>query len=325
MKKFSIIIALVFSGLGLHAQDRKHIANFSAFPQVNNPALTGYQGSMGKGFYRNQWSGFEDAPRTLFLSGEVNLADIKNKALFATEAAEAAAPQAGVQHAFGVSLLHDTFGPAKQTQAALNYSSGLRISEKFMLRAGAALTFGNTKFSNSNQYLNEEDDQGYHQLVGNINAQNRLGLNLGIALAAEDYFVGYGAQNLVGYYTQGSENLKGLDGLQHIAQAGYRKGFTDKLGLIVNGMYVYSPDFDQVIEGQLKAVYNNSFWVGAGYRHDLAYTFSAGIRLQQLQLGYSREVAMGKSNSIYKGGNEVTLSYSLAPVLTSVGSALSIW
>lgn len=323
MKKFSIVIALVLAGLGAQAQSRKHVSQFAQFQQNYNPALTGNQGSLLKTFYRDQWAGFEDAPRTLFASLELNVADIKNKALFAGETTEEAATSQS-PHAFGLSLLHDSFGPQQERQLSLNYSTGIRLNETLRLRAGAGLSYHNLHFDRGKMVAGGDNDQG----MGNILASeglNRLGLNLGLALAADDFYIGYSMQDAVQHARSGKEYFGDTYGLQHVGQAGFRKGLTDKLGLVANALYRYDNNLKGLAEGQLKAVYNNAVWVGGGYRQDLAYTFSAGFRLQQLQLGYSRDVATGNANGVYKGGNELTLSYSLAPVLTSVGSALSIW
>lgn len=323
MKKFSIVIALVLAGLGAQAQSRKHVSQFAQFQQNYNPALTGNQGSLLKTFYRDQWAGFEDAPRTLFASVELNAADIKNKTLLASETTEEALTSQS-QHSFGLSLLHDSFGPQQERQLSLNYSTGIRLNETLRLRAGAGLSYHNLHFDREKMVTGGDNDQG----MGNILASeglNRLGLNLGLALAADDFFVGYSVQDAVQHVRSGKEYFGDTYGLQHVGQAGFRKGLTDKLGLVANALYRYDSNLKGLAEGQLKGVYNNMVWAGAGYRQDLAYTFTAGLRLKQVQLGYSREVVTGNANSVYKGGNEITLSYTLAPVLTSVGSALSIW
>ena len=41
MKKHIVTLVFVCSVLGLQAQNRKHVANFSLFQQYFNPALTG--------------------------------------------------------------------------------------------------------------------------------------------------------------------------------------------------------------------------------------------------------------------------------------------
>lgn len=86
MKKFILLAILVVSGWSVKAQSRKHIASFSQFGQYFNPAMTGLEGSQLKALYRDQWTGFQDAPRTLFVSGEFDLASMKQTGTQANEA-----------------------------------------------------------------------------------------------------------------------------------------------------------------------------------------------------------------------------------------------
>ncbi|WP_114778536.1 PorP/SprF family type IX secretion system membrane protein [Botryobacter ruber] len=325
MKKYFILALIIGCSLGANAQNRKHTGNFSQFRQIYNPALTGHEGSMVKSFYRDQWTNFEDAPRAMFISGELNLADIKNNSLFSADASQLSVAQEGVQNAFGLSLLHDTFGPIKESQYAFNYSSIVPLTAKLSLRGGASLTYTNIRLNSDKLVLNEENDQGYQNMLNGSNSQNRYGLNLGIALAGQNFYVGYAVQDAIQRTGADSKYLEDFYAMQHIAQAGFRHGLTDQLGLVVNGMYRYDANYKGVAEGQVKGVYNNIFWVGAGYRQELAYTFSGGLQLKQFRLGYTREVATGNANHVYTGGNEIVLSYSLTPVFSNIGKAVSIW
>nr|WP_048921139.1 PorP/SprF family type IX secretion system membrane protein [Rufibacter radiotolerans] len=327
MKKFFILIGLVVSGLGAHAQTRKHVANFSQAGNYFNPALTGNQGSILKSIYRDQWTGFDDAPRTLFFSGEVNLSDVKNKTLLSTDsaAAEDASAPVGVQHAFGVSLLNYSFGPYRENQFALNYSTGVRLTQSLRLQGGIGLTYDNNRLSSNDLVFNEANDRGYYAMMNGQERVNKFGLNLGLALASQDFYLGYAVQNLVQESTSDNDFLKEMYGMQHMVNAGVRKGLTDQVGLVLNGMYRYNSDEKGVLEGQVKGVYNNLFWVGAGYRQDLAYTFSAGMRYKQFNIGYTREAGAGKADGSNVGANEFMVSYNLSPVLSSVGKTLTIW
>src|SRR5690606_7052934 len=113
MKRHAIIIGLLLGVCAVQAQHRQHVANFSQFQQYTSPALTGYTGSSAESFYRDQWRGFETAPRTFFLSGQLNLAD-----------AYPSAVSGKVQHAFGVLGLYDTHGATATQLAGISYSAG---------------------------------------------------------------------------------------------------------------------------------------------------------------------------------------------------------
>ncbi|MGV3541323.1 MAG: PorP/SprF family type IX secretion system membrane protein [Rufibacter sp.] len=331
MKKFFLLIGFAASVLGVQAQSRKHIGNFSQFGQYYNPALTGQQGSIVKSFYRDRWTGFEDAPRTFFISGEINLADVKNHTLLTSgtaeegEATEEGTAVGVVRQAIGVSVLNDRFGPLRENYFTVNYTTGIQLTETIGLQGGIGIGYNNSRLDKNSVVLNDLGDAGYDNFLYGKERIHRYGVNLGIALTASNYFLGYAVQDLVQGSFSENDYLKDMNAMQHIVQAGFRHGITDQLGVVVNGMYRFDSNEEGLYEAQLKGVYNNFFWASAGYRQDLAYTFGGGIRLKQLNIGYTREVATGKSENVMNSANEIMLSYNLAPVLTSVGKALTIW
>lgn len=312
MKRYTIIIALIFSMWGARGQNRQDIASFSQFQQYFNPALTGHSGSSVKNFYRDQWTSFDDAPRTLFLSGELNLSDLTKK-------------KGSVQHAFGLSVLNDRYGALTDNRLALSYASGVRIAENMHLRAGVALTYNNTRINGDKLILNENDDPAYMSILNGDNRVNKYGVNIGVALSSENYYVGYSANDIVQHFGDENEYFQEVYVLQHVAQAGYRRALGESFGFILNGIYRYDKNSKGIAEAQLKGVVNNTFWIGLGYRNDLAYSFNAGIRFKQFKIGYSREVSTAKNDGVYRGGNEIALTYNFTPLFSGAKKVLTLW
>lgn len=317
MKNLILFICLLFLVLGASAQTRKHIANFSLFQQYFNPALTGYEGSMVKTYYRDQWAGFEDAPRTIFASVEMDLADMsawRRTDVLKTRESDSFSRQAGAKHAWGFSVLHDSFGPFGETQLNLSYASRVKLSEKLGLRAGAAFTYGFQRLNGNKLVL---DQPGDAQFADYLNRQNRSGkfdMNLGVMLAGEDFYLGYALQDAAqGGITSGDNFLNNTFAMQHVAQAGFRRAVSDEIGLITNGIFRYDSHQQKTTEVQAKAVYQNSVWAGGGYRHNLAYTFNAGIRVNQFRFGYVHEIPTGDAR-IPKHTSEFMVTYNLIDV-----------
>ncbi|SHO65429.1 type IX secretion system membrane protein PorP/SprF, partial [Algoriphagus zhangzhouensis] len=73
-----ILIGLITSQRG-YSQSTKYISQFSHFQSYFNPGLTGYEGSTVRGFVRNQWSGFEGAPKTYFFSTELDFGELSGE------------------------------------------------------------------------------------------------------------------------------------------------------------------------------------------------------------------------------------------------------
>lgn len=331
MKKIVLSIALVVSVLGVQAQNRKHVANFSLFQQYFNPSLTGYEGSMVKSFYRNQWTGFEDAPKTIFASAELDLADMaswKKDGVLKTNQDDRYNRQTGGKHAFGLALMNDRFGPFKETQVQLSYGARVQLSEKLSLRWGTALAYSSQQLDGNKLTVDQENDPEFVDVIGNNGKVNRLDLNMGLTLTGENFYVGYAMQEITKgkLLSSGDEYLQNNVPQHHVVQAGFRAPVSDQFGVVVNSLYRYDSKLEETLEGQLKGVYQNMFWVGAGYRKDLAYSVNAGVRLSQLKIGYVYEMPAGDASSINRNTNEIMLTYNLIPVkYPKYGKKVTMW
>lgn len=330
MKKLTISFCILLSALGVSAQNRKHIANFSLFQQYFNPALTGYEGSMIKTFYRDQWTGFEDAPRTIFASVELDAADIsawRKTDVLKTREDDAYNRQAGAKHAWGLSVLHDSFGPFAESQVFLSYGSRIRLSEKLSLRAGAAATYTLTRLNGNKLILDESGDTEFDEYIGKEGRVNKLDVNVGVMLTGENFYLGYALQDVgQGGLTSGKEFLNDTYALQHVAQAGYRVAVSEQVGLVANSIFRYDSNLKETVEVQGKAVFQNMFWVGGGYRHDLAYTLNAGLRVSQFRIGYVLERPTGDASIIGKNTSEFIVTYNLFQVkYPKLGKKVTMW
>lgn len=323
MKKLLIITVLVVVALGAQAQNRKQVSQFSLYQQYFNPALTGYEGSMLKSYYRDQWTGFEGAPRTFFLSGELNLGHLKGHM---TPHQARQLELAPVKHAAGLIILRDNFGPFQETQVNASYSSRIRVSRTTSLRAGMAMTYHVNRLNPDKLLVEDLNDPEYQYILGSDNNQTRkMDVNAGLMLTDKDFYFGYAIQDLAkGKLSAGDQYYQSTYPLHHVVQGGYRKGFTKEFGMVFNGIFRYDSMLKGTVEGQLKGVWDNTFWAGAGYRHDLAITFLAGVRIDQFRLGYAREIAAGKAGGINTGTNEVMITCHFVP-LKFAKKALSTW
>ncbi len=270
--------------------------------------------------YRNQWTGFEDAPKTILAAVELNLENLRsNDRPFASKSEREAAEMGSARHGLGVTLYHDQFGPARETQALLSYGAAVRLSEGLSLRWGTALSYTFHRLDGNSLTVDQENDPRFGNLLGNENRSGRADVNLGLSLTAANFYVGYAMLDVTEgkVASSGSDYLDGFYTRRHVGQAGFRQSLTDMVGFTVNGIYQYDKNFKSTLEGQVKAVYDNLFWISGGYRHDLAYTIGAGLRLNQLAIGYTYETPTQDAKAIDKSTNEVTLSYHLSALKRS--------
>jgi type IX secretion system PorP/SprF family membrane protein len=323
MNRFLYLFFLFLLGYsGLQAQNRKYISNFAAHQSYYNPALTGNEGSMLRSFYRNQWTGFEDAPKMLYFSGEFDLQDL-GKAGDRTSHYQYRDSQKGfrgAQHALGFVTLQERFGPTRETQFGLNYGTGVRLTEKLGLRFGTALTFNNFRLDGSNLVLDNNNDPRYNHLLGQQNGMSKLDLNLGMALVSANFYLGYAMQDVTkGHFMRhGDDVMRDIYTRKHVLQGGFRTAMTDQFGLILNGLYQYDEQLKGVMEGQAKAVFNNMLWLGAGYRHEQAMHVGAGLHYGAFRVSYTYESPLQEARSISRSTNEIGLALSLRQPKTEI-------
>jgi type IX secretion system PorP/SprF family membrane protein len=331
MKKLLLTILLAAAVLGVKAQNRKHIANFQLFQQYYNPALTGYEGSMLKGFHRNQWTGFEGAPKTYFASAELDLADLsawRENDVLRTKQHDFFDRQGGARHAFGLAVLQDEFGPFSESQAHFGYASRVRLTEKLSLRWGGALAYSAQRLDGNKMTVDNESDPEFQGVLGQRLRQGKLDLNLGLTLTAEKFYLGYALQDVTkgGIVAGGDEFLQDLYTRKHLVQAGYRTALSEQVGLVANALLQYDDQLKESAELQLKAVYQNMLWLGGGYRKDLAWSATAGLRLEQFRIGYAYEIPVQNARHVSRSTSEISLTYNLIPVkYPKYGKQVTIW
>ena len=307
------IFFLTFAGL--QAQNRKFISNFSAYQHYYNPALTGNEGSMLKTYYRNQWTGFEDAPKTLFFSGELDLADMRRTTDRTRhyQYRDAGSNYTGAQHAFGLIAFQERFGPTRETQVGLNYGTGVRLSQSLSLRFGTSLTYNNFRLDGNSLVVDNTGDPRYQHVLSNQNSMGKFDFNLGFAITSANYYLGYAMQDITAghFLKSGDSFMKDVYTRKHIAQAGFRTALDDQFGLILNGLYQYDEQLKGTVEGQAKVVYDELLWAGAGYRNDRAFHVAAGLHYRQFRITYAYESPIKEARSISRSTNEIGLAYTL--------------
>jgi type IX secretion system PorP/SprF family membrane protein len=325
VKNTLLVLLVILSYTVSKGQNRKHAANFSTFQHYYNPAFTGFRGSVVKAYYRNQWAGFEGAPKTLFVSAEINLTR-PAESLNASPEEQDSEVKPGIQHAIGFSALSDSFGPFVENQIFANYRSSVHLTHKLQLHAGATLSLHTQALDGSKLTAEEANDPSLGKHINQTTKSSRYDLNIGVALTGENFYLGYGMQNIKGDFGPSKDNFfRSNYALHHVVQAGYRTGLSEEIGVVLNGLMRYDDLLKETLEGQLKTVMYSRAWIGFGYRKSLAYSFQTGFRVKQLQLGYAYEVPIGRAQFL-GSTNEVMVSYDLRKATYSKYSRkMSIW
>ena len=284
--------------LGATAQSRKYISQFSHLQGYYNPGLTAYEGSMVKGFVRNQWAGWEGAPKTYFVSAELDFSEFKGSGDFG-------------KNAVGVNLLSDEYGAFRETELIMSYSTRVKVSELASLRLGAGLNINQTRLDGNNLTTEQVNDPTVNQYLGGFANMSVVDFNVGMSLTHPNYYVSYGLHNVNQGSLSSGDIFMDSKPVVSIAQVGYRSPITDQLSLSTNLMWRAQNDLPANIEMNLKLLFQNKFWVGVGHRVDYANSAQLGMVMGKMRFGYVYELPVLKSYLLPNPTHEFMLSIRL--------------
>ena len=289
--KISITLLLMMWCSVSFGQSRKYISNFSFFQSYYNPGLTGYEGSAMRGFVRNQWSGMEGAPKTMFFSTELDFGEMSG----------IVDPALMGKNAMSVNLLFDSYGAFNETEVMVSYASRIRISESHNLRLGAGVNYTNIRLDGLALSTEQQSDNTLSGYLGSFADMQILDFNLGMALTRDNYYISYGLHNVNrGRFSTGDNFMEGKP-MAHMVQAGLRGALSDNVSLIGNGFFRQQEGQPDNIEFNAKVLFIDKLWLGAGHRVTYANNFQAGFILPSLRIGYLYELPI--QNSGMMSGN----------------------
>ncbi|MDN3688651.1 PorP/SprF family type IX secretion system membrane protein [Cyclobacterium jeungdonense] len=296
-----LLFLLVFQTGNLQAQSRKYISQFSHFQSYFNPGLTGYEGSTLRGFVRNQWSGMEGAPKTYFISAEMDFSEAKGLE----------DPALMGKNAYSINLMHDTYGAFKETELLVAYASRVRLTSEHQLRLGAGLNYQTIRLDGNALSSEQAGDPLIGQYLGSFSDMQIFDFNIGLALTHKSYYFSYAMHNVnKGRIVSGEEFMDGRP-VTYIAQAGFREALSPQVSLILNGFYRNQEGLPDNIEFNLKTLLGNKLWIGGGHRFDYASNLQFGVLFDKFRLGYIYEFPSNRSYLLPGQTHEFALVYHL--------------
>lgn len=313
-----LAVSLIMSFLAqieAFCQSKKYISQFSHFQSYFNPGLTGYEGSTLRGFVRNQWSGVEGAPSTYFISVELDFGQLKDKDN----------PVLAGKNAISLNMLHDTYGAFKETEMILGYASRVRINEKNHIRLGAGINLQSIRLDGNALSTIQQQDATINQYVGSFASLRIYDFNLGMALTHPNYYISFGAHNITkGRVSSGDDFMDGRP-LIIMVQSGFRGHVSENLSLITNFFYADYGDLSDNMEFNVKALFYDSFWLGAGYRVEHARNVQIGFIKNKLRLGYVFENAIKSNRSILGSTHEIMVVFNFLGNTSIKPGKINLW
>lgn len=297
-RSYRIILLMSLLHVFCFSQQEPQYSLYQFNPTLINPAFAGFKemGSINLA-YRNQWVGFEGAPKTLMAS--VN------------------APFMNQRMGAGFNIISDRAGARDFNVIAANLCYNLKLSSKLTLGAGFAPNFQFFQFRYDKLEF-KNNDYNFSSL-NNINV-TKFNLGVGLLLRSKTFFVGLGTFNLVDQNLF-EYNLTNVSNPMQALTVKYRMRnhtyFTLGKSFIINENFVFSPtmilrlsnnksNFDFNFNVFLK----KTIWIGLILR----YPFGPGILVQyyvgpRFKVGYAFDT--GRAKNVRLNSHEICLTFDL--------------
>jgi type IX secretion system PorP/SprF family membrane protein len=286
------ILLLLVPALGmaqLHTLSDQYVLNGLAI----NPAFAGSEDAFSAAVtYRNQWVGFEGAPKTL--------------------SAAIHSPLGNERVGLGLLVENDQIGVNDETSIMANYAYLIEMGEgKMALGVGAGVSFLNIDWDNLR--VTDENDG---ELLGTIDKLTNPNFSAGIYYHSKKFFLGVSIPFFLSYAY--SSSTKEIDLKNSVSEYNYHltSGYTFDLSknvqLTPSFLVKYHAQNAFQVDINTQFIFYNTLWVGLTYRSKDAVAGILQLAVtNQFRVAYSYDFDIGETGYYNKGSHEIMLKFVL--------------
>jgi len=291
MRNYILIILFTIGCSSLFGQQQSLYTNYFLNDYYFNPAIAGSKSvSIASFSYRNQWVGFDGAPKTIM--GNIS-GSYKNEG----------------KMGYGVSVISDNIGLTSNLSILLTYAYHIKLNEKLKLGLGVQTGYIQSRVKLYNTKLADINDVVFN---GNVLTENGIDFNWGFNLYSEKYYI-MGAINhlfidnsTIASYNQRLEKNYNVIG-------GYKFNLEkQKIEIEPSIMVQYVKAAPVNLTTAIKTTYNNAYWLGVSYNNSKNIGIGLGYLMKErLSLGYAYDLSLSDIRSYHSGSHEISISYIL--------------
>ncbi len=290
----------------MKGQQNPQFSQYLQNPMVINPGMTGVESYLElTAAYRNQWTGFEGAPRTATFSFNTPTYLL---------ASRSSVREGDTHQGIGAFVYTDDTGPIKRGGFYGSYAYHLKVSNEWMVSLGTFLGATQFKYDSSQAVLVENPFDLLVQDTSSLNFDASLGIYI-----YSDYFFGGIAGN---HLLENDIPYAVEDGVLNTSGT-FRRNYNLLLGgrIPVNDVWEAVPSvLVKSVSGapvqwdlSTKLVYDNKYWGALSYRNQDAMVFMAGVRLaESFLISYSYDWGLSDFSTQQSGTHEIVLGYRFA-------------
>lgn len=293
MKKVLTIVFLLASTWGI-SQSRFHLTQYMMHQPFINPASMGLYNNMnGSVFYKNQWTGFDGAPKLIGFN-------------FNT-------PVGGLNNRLGLSVINDRIGVNNHTDISASYGYTLKFNEESNLTFGVAATLRLTQ-SNFADVATTVVDPEFQANTPTLAMPN---FKFGAFYKVKRFYVGVSLPNLLKNSIEYTTDFKGrtsfdLSDWHFYLHSGYSFKLSENVDLNVSTIMKHVSGAPFQVDLGTVCMIKQRFGFGINYRTSNDISGLLRFRLNPyLEMGYAYDYSMSALNNFSSGSHEIMLIFDI--------------
>lgn len=257
-------------------------------PYAYNPAVAGSKPNAVFNLnFRNQWVGFQDAPKTYMVSLHSPIGKQKKAAI-------------------GILVNSDNVGLLSRTSGYLTFGYHINLNKNYKLGLGVSAGMVQYRIK---LYDAKVADSGDDLLTGNILSNNVFDSNGGLYLYSDKLFFGVATYQYIGNKITWKDSQSNLS--QHMyATLGYTFKVSKTISVQPSALAKFNAPAPFQPEFSMRLLYKNLFWIGGSYRMNDAASALFGVTIKdKFTVGYSYDITTSNFKKYTKGSHEISICY----------------
>ncbi|SFN30846.1 type IX secretion system membrane protein, PorP/SprF family [Chitinophaga sp. YR627] len=315
-KKWFTVVLLLCLAAGSRAQQSVQFSQYIFNGLAINPAYAGYKDVLHlNASYRQQWTGFEGAPRT----GSISLDGPLNRG------------NRDANVGLGIQAMMDNLGPQSAISLYASYAYRIRLDEEDTRRLCFGLGVGATQYGMNGKDLVYETNGDRIIPDGSAKATTP-DARVGIYYYTPSVYIGVSVLDLLSKYTSSGYKWRGytyesIRRKQHLyVTAGYMFNVNDDISLKPSVLFKSDFSGPAGLDATLMMHIDELLWVGGSYRTNLSVLNKKSVVNNtaldkanavsgileyyispKYRIGYSYDYSMNKLAGIQTGSHELSI------------------
>lgn len=293
MRKLFLFISILLVTEFVFSQQLPHYSLYMFNDAILNPAVVGTKNhDYVTLMLRDQWTGFEGAPKTQLISYERKYDEV---------------------YGIGGGIVNDKTGPISRLSGLLSGSYRIPFNNN-VISFGASGRISQYKFDNS-QITLENDGIVDPALQGGLDKTLEHSITIGTQYIHDDYYVGVSIPNIISSKLNVNKNGGRNKMINHYyVNAGSYYSLNPTIDLEPSIMFKKTGPTPLQMDLNIRAIYDDFLWGGVSYRTKDAVVIMLGIDYLDYRFAYSYDITTNALSMPSSGSHGLMLSYRIKQV-----------